>query len=40
MRGRGDQEPVGFFDAALENNPEAAQRAKEMLLSRFQGERE
>jgi hypothetical protein len=40
MRGRGDQEPVGFFDAVLENDQESAQRAKEMLLSRFQGERE
>ena len=40
MRGRGDQELVEFFDAVLENNPEAAQRAKEMLAARFQGERE
>jgi tRNA splicing ligase len=36
----GDQELVEFFNAVLENNLEAAQRAKEMLVPRFQGERE
>src|SRR5215211_6581784 len=32
----GDQELVEFFDGILENNMRAAQRAKEMLLLRFQ----
>jgi hypothetical protein len=32
----GDQELVEFFDGILENNMRAAQRAKEMLLPRFQ----
>ena len=36
----GDQELVEFFDAILENNLEAAQRAKEMLVPRLQGEQE
>ena len=36
----GDQELVEFFDAVLENNLEAAQRAKEMLVPRVQGKQE
>ena len=32
----GDQELVEFFNGVLENNQKAAQRAKEMLASRFQ----
>jgi hypothetical protein len=36
----GDQELVEFFDGILENNLEAAQRAKEMLVPRLQGEQE
>ena len=36
----GDQELVEFFSAVLENNPKAAQRAKEMLVPRFQNEQE
>jgi tRNA splicing ligase len=36
----GDQELVEFFGGILENNLEAAQRAKEMLLPRLQGEQE
>jgi hypothetical protein len=36
----GDQELVEFFNAVLENNLEAAQRAKEMLVPRFQSEKE
>jgi hypothetical protein len=36
----GDQELVDFFNAVLENNLEAAQRAKEMLVPRFQSEQE
>ena len=36
----GDQELVEFFGAVLENNLEAAQRAKEMLVPRFQREQE
>jgi hypothetical protein len=36
----GDQELVEFFNGILENNLKAAQRAKEMLVPRFQGERE
>jgi hypothetical protein len=36
----GDQELVEFFNAVLENNLEAAQRAKEMLLPRFQSDDE
>ena len=35
-----DQELVEFFNAVLENNLEAAQRAKEMLVPRFQSEQE
>jgi hypothetical protein len=35
----GDQELVEFFGGILENNLRAAQRAKEMLLPRLQGER-
>jgi hypothetical protein len=36
----GDQELVEFFDGILENNLRAAQRAKEMLVPRFQSEQE
>ena len=36
----GDQELVEFFGAVLENNLTAAQRAKEMLVPRFQNEQE
>ena len=36
----GDQELVEFVNAVLENNLEAAQRAKEMLVPRFQREQE
>jgi hypothetical protein len=36
----GDQELVDFFSGVLENNLEAAQRAKEMLIPRFQREQE
>ena len=36
----GDQELVEFFDGVLENNLRAAQRAKEMLVPRFQSEQE
>jgi hypothetical protein len=36
----GDQELVDFFDGILENNLEAAQRAKEMLVPRLQNEQE
>ncbi len=36
----GDQELAEFFNGVLENNLRAAQRAKEMLVPRFQGERE
>jgi hypothetical protein len=36
----GDQELVDFLSAVLENNLEAAQRAKEMLVPRFQSEQE
>jgi hypothetical protein len=36
----GDQELVEFFSAVLENNLEAAQRAKEMLVPRFQSDDE
>jgi hypothetical protein len=36
----GDQELVEFFNAVLENNLEAAQRAKETLVPRFQSEQE
>jgi hypothetical protein len=36
----GDQELVEFFNGILENNLEAAQRAKEMLVPRLQGEHE
>jgi hypothetical protein len=36
----GDQELVEFFSAMLESNLTAAQRAKEMLVSRFQSEQE
>jgi hypothetical protein len=37
---QGDQELVDFFDGILENNLRAAQRAKEMLVPRFQSEQE
>jgi hypothetical protein len=36
----GDQELVDFFGGILENNLEAAQRAKEMLVARLQNEQE
>jgi hypothetical protein len=36
----GDQELVEFFDGILQNNLEAAQRAKEMLVPRLQGKQE
>jgi hypothetical protein len=36
----GDQELVDFFSGILENNLRAAQRAKEMLVPRFQSEQE
>jgi hypothetical protein len=36
----GDRELVEFFNGILENNLEAAQRAKEMLVPRFQSEQE
>jgi hypothetical protein len=36
----GDQELVEFFEGILENNLEAVQRAKEMLVPRFQSEQE
>ena len=36
----GDQELVEFFDGILQNNLEAAQRAKEMLVPRLQTEQE
>ncbi len=36
----GDQELVDFFEGILENNLRAAQRAKEMLVPRFQNEQE
>ena len=36
----GDQELVEFFNGILENNLTAVQRAKEMLVPRFQNERE
>ncbi len=36
----GDQELVEFFNGVLENNMRSAQRAKEMLVPRFQSEQE
>jgi hypothetical protein len=36
----GDRELVDFFDGILENNLRAAQRAKEMLVTRLQNEQE
>ena len=36
----GDQELLDFFGGILENNLEAAQRAKEMLVARLQNEQE
>jgi rubrerythrin len=36
----GDEELVEFFNAIIENNQRAAQRAKEMLVPRLQGEQE
>ena len=36
----GDQELVNFFSGVLENNLEATQRAKEMLVPRLQSEQE
>jgi hypothetical protein len=38
--GEGDQELVEFFSGVLENNLEATQRTKEMLVPRFQREQE
>jgi rubrerythrin len=35
----GDEELVEFFNAIIENNQRAAQRAKEMLVPRLQGSR-
>ena len=35
-----DQELVDFFGGILENNLEAAQRAKKMLVARLQNEQE
>ena len=40
MPNLGDQELVEFFSGVLENNLEAAQRAKEMLVARFQRDQE
>jgi hypothetical protein len=36
----GDQELVNFFSTALENNLEASQRAKELLVARLEREQE
>ena len=36
----GDRELVEFFNGILENNLRAAQRAKEMLVPRLEGEQE
>jgi hypothetical protein len=36
----GDQELVDFFNAALENNMKASQRAKELLVARLEREQE
>jgi hypothetical protein len=36
----GDQELVDFFGGILDNNLEAARRAKEMLVARIQNEQE
>jgi hypothetical protein len=36
----GDQELVEFFDGVLQNNVEASQRAKELLVPRLQQEQE
>ena len=36
----GDQELVDFFSTALENNLEASQRAKELLVARLEREQE
>ncbi len=36
----GDQELVDFFSGVLENNLEASQRAKEMLVARLESEQE
>ncbi len=36
----GDQELVDFFSEALENNQEASQRAKELLVQRLEREQE
>ncbi len=36
----GDQELLDFFSTALENNPEASQRAKELLARRLEREQE
>jgi hypothetical protein len=35
-----DQELVEFFNGVLENNLEASQRAKELLVARLEGEQE
>ena len=39
-QGEDDQELVDFFDGILENNLRAAQRAKEMLVTRVEREQE
>ncbi len=36
----GDQELIDFFSTALENNLEASQRAKELLVQRLEREQE
>ena len=36
----GDQELVDFFSTALENNLEASERAKELLVARLEQEQE
>jgi len=37
---QGDQELVDFFSAALENNLESSERAKELLTQRLEQEQE
>jgi hypothetical protein len=36
----GDQELVDFFSSVLDNNEDASQRAKELLVQRLEGEQE
>lgn len=38
--GQGDQELVDFFNTVLENNLEASQQAKQLLMQRLEGEQE